>query len=138
MSDATLTVSQQTYQLLVQRADATQRTPNELADELLRARIQPADHPYVVRRPGFRGGRPILRGSSIPVWLVVAMWKAGDSLEEVGEAYPHLEPAAIYDAISYYLDHQSEIEDEIAENRIERVLDDAGAMIDERGVVTFS
>jgi uncharacterized protein (DUF433 family) len=131
-------VSQQTYQLLVQRADATQRTPNELADELLRARILPTDHPYVVRRPGSRGGRPILRGSSVPVWLVVAMWKAGDSLEDIGETYPHLEPAAIYDAISYYLDHRAEIEDEIAANRIERVLDNSGAVMDERGVITFS
>ncbi len=138
MSGVTLTVSQQTYQLLVQHAGATQRTPSELADELLRARILPTDHPYIVRRPGFRGGRPILRGSSIPVWLVVAMWKAGDSLEEIGETYSHLEPAAIYDAISYYLDHQAEVEDEIAENRIERVLDDAGAAIDEHGVITFS
>jgi uncharacterized protein (DUF433 family) len=64
------------------------------------------------------GGRPILRGSNIPVWLIAAMWKAGDSPEEIGQAYSHLEPAPIYDVISYYLDHQQEIEAEIAENRI--------------------
>lgn len=49
------------------------------------------------------------------------MWKAGDSLEEIGPAYPHLKPAASYDAISYYLDHQQQVEAEIAEDRIERV-----------------
>jgi uncharacterized protein (DUF433 family) len=46
------------------------------------------------------------------------MWKADDSPKELGQAYSHLEPAAIYDAISYYLDHQQEIEAGIAENRI--------------------
>jgi uncharacterized protein (DUF433 family) len=124
--------------LLVEHARAAQREPEELADELLRVGVQPTDHPYVVRRAGYRGGRPILKGSAIPVWLVAAMWKAGDSLEEIGQTYPHVDAAAIYDAISYYLDHQQEIEEEIAENRIERVLSDAGATMDEQGLVTFS
>ncbi|MFQ6099947.1 MAG: DUF433 domain-containing protein [Anaerolineae bacterium] len=137
MPVVTLTVSQRTYELLAQRARAAQREPDELADELLRAHVQLTDHPYVVRRDGFRGERPILRGSNIPVWIIAAMWKAGDSLEEIGQAYPHLEPAAIFDALSYYLDHQQEIEAEIAENRIERVLTDTGAMMDEHGVIRF-
>lgn len=89
---ATLTVSQTTYELLEQRARATQRSLAELADEMLRAHVQLTDHPYILRREGFRGERPILRGSNIPVWLIAAMWKAGDSPEEIGQAYPHLEP----------------------------------------------
>ena len=135
---ATLTVSQTTYELLEQRAQATQRPLAEIADEMLRAHVQLTDHPYIVRRERFRGGRPILRGSNIPVWLIAAMWKAGDSPEEIGQAYPHLEPAAIYDAISYYLDHQQEVEAEIIENRIEQVLADTEAKMDEHGVITFS
>jgi uncharacterized protein (DUF433 family) len=135
---ATLTISQTTYELLEQQAQATQRPLEELADELLRAHVQLTNHPYIVQREGFRGRRPILRGSNIPVWLIAAMWKAGDSPEEIRQAYPHLEPAAIYDAISYYLDHQQEVEAEIAENRIERVLADTGAKLDEDGVIIFS
>lgn len=135
---ATLTVSQITYELLEQRAQATQRPLQELADEMLLAHVQLTDHPYILRREGFRGGRPILRGSNIPVWLIAAMWKAGDSPEEIGQSYPHLEPAAIYDAISYYLDHQKEVEAEIMENRIGQVLADTEAKMDEDGVITFS
>jgi len=138
MPVATLTVSRRTYEWLIQLAREIRRAPDELADELLCAHVQPTEHPYIVQREGFRGGRPILRGSSIPVWLVAAMWKAGDSPEEIGQAYPHLEPAAIYDAIGYYLDHQAAIEAEIAENRIERVLANTSATMDERGVITFS
>jgi len=32
-------------------------------------------------------------------------------------AYPHLLPAAVYDAISYYFDQREEIEAQIAENK---------------------
>lgn len=80
----------------------------------------------------------MLRGSSIPVWLVIAMWKAGDTPDEIAQAYPYLRPAAIYDAISYYFDHREDVEAEIAENRIERVLADVDAVMDEQGVVGFS
>ena len=114
---ATITISQKTFERLSHRAAQTQRTTDELADELLRRETQATEHPYVVRREGFRGGRPILRGSSIPVWLVAAMWKSGDTTDDILRAYPHLEAAVVYDAISYYLDHREEIEVQIAENR---------------------
>jgi uncharacterized protein (DUF433 family) len=38
------------------------------------------------------------------------------------QAHPQLSAAAVFDAISYYLDHQSEIEQEIAENRLEALI----------------
>jgi uncharacterized protein (DUF433 family) len=132
-----LNVSPQTYDLLVRQARVLHREPDELADELLRSHIRSTEHPYIVRREGVRGGRPVLRNSSIPVWLIVAMWRTGDSLEDIGQAYPHLEPAAIYDAISYYFDHRAEIEAEIAENRIERVLVLTGAKMGTDGVIIF-
>jgi uncharacterized protein (DUF433 family) len=134
---ATLTVSRPTYDLLVQRARAAQRQPDDLADELLRADMQATSHPYIVRQAGVRGGRPILRGSSVPVWLIAAMWKAGDSPDEIAQAYPHLQPAALYDAISYYFDYRQEVEAEIAENRIARALSDSSGAMDARGVITF-
>ena len=65
------------------------------------------------------------------------MWKAGDSLDDIGQAYPQLEPAALYDAISYYFDHRREIETEIHQNRITEVVTDTGAVMDHDGVLTF-
>jgi len=131
--DATLKISQQTFDILARRARALQRPIDELADELLRSYIQPTDHAYVVRREGFRGGDPILRGSNIPVWLIVAMWKAGDTPEEVAGGFPNLKAAAVYDAISYYLDYQQEIDVQIDQNRIERILKENGATLDANG-----
>ena len=134
---ATLTISRETFEQLARRAAQSQRTADELADELLRAETQPTEHPYIVRREGFRGGRPILRGSSMPVWLVAAMWRSGDTADDILRAYPHLEPAAVYDAISYYLDHRAEIEAQIEENRIERALKETGATMNAEGVIIF-
>ena len=136
--DATLNISQQTFDMLARRARALQRPIDELADELLRSYIQPTDHSYVVRREGFRGGSPILRGSNIPVWLIVAMWKAGDTPEEIAESFPNLEAAAVYDAISYYLDHKQEIETQIEQNRIQRLLAEGGATMDAHGNIQVS
>jgi hypothetical protein len=39
---------------------------------------------------------------------------------------PHLTPAQVYEAFSYYHDHSSEIEQDIEEGRVERLLDRYG------------
>lgn len=133
----TISISEKTFARLVHRAEQTQRPVDNVAEELLQVYVRPTKHPYVVRQEGYRGGRPILRGTNMPVWLMVAMWKSGDTMDEISIAYPHLEPAAVYDAISYYLDHQEEIESQIAENKIHKVLRDAGATMYEDGVIQF-
>ena len=53
------------------------------------------------------------------------------------QTYPQLRPAAVYDAISYYLDHQPEIEQEIEESRIQNVLAKHGGVMDDKGIVHF-
>jgi uncharacterized protein (DUF433 family) len=44
-------------------------------------------------------------------------------VDEILDAHPHLSAAAVYDAISYYLDHQAEIEQEILEGRLESLME---------------
>lgn len=101
-----------------------------------RPETQPAEnteHPHIVRVEGI----PTLRGTRLPVRLIAQMHRAGDTVEDILQAFPHLEPAAVHDAISYYLDHRSELEAEIAAHRIEAVLARTGGSLDERGFVTF-
>ena len=95
------------------------------------------DHPHIVQVKGICGGRPTIKESRIPVWQIVVMFKAGDLPEDILEAYPNLRAAQVYDAISYYLDHQDEIEKEIEENRIENVLRENSLTMDEDGRVHF-
>jgi len=96
------------------------------------------EHPYITRVPGKRGGRPIIRGTGITVSLIARLYKAGDTVDEILESYPHLHPSWVHDAIGYYLDHPDEIEREIRESRAEYLAEQHDLTIDERGFVHFS
>lgn len=73
-------------------------------------------HPYITRKKGVCGGRSIIEGTRIPVWSIIKWYKTGMSIEEILRGFPHLTPAQVYDAFSYYYDNQGEIEKDIAEN----------------------
>jgi len=100
--------------------------------------VYQTEHPYIVRMPGVCGGRPIIKGTRVSVRQIAQLYKAGDLVDEMLQAYPHLNPAAIYDAISYYLDHQAEIEQEISENRLEALVAKHNLTLSERGFVRFN
>ncbi|MBI5652635.1 MAG: DUF433 domain-containing protein [Chloroflexi bacterium] len=95
------------------------------------------EHPNIVRVKGVCGGRPIIKGTRISARDIAGLYKAGDTVEEILQAHPHLTPAAVHDAISYYHDHQPEIEQELGENRIEYILAKYNATLDERGRIIF-
>ena len=94
---------------------------------------QRTEHPHVIRVDGV----PTLRGTRLPVRLVAQMYRAGDSVDDILHSYPHLSAAAVHDAISYYLDHRAELEEEIAAHRMEAALAQTGGQMDERGFITF-
>ncbi|MGQ9631398.1 MAG: DUF433 domain-containing protein [bacterium] len=84
-------------------------------------------HPYVVKVEGICGGRPIIDGTRTPVRSIVGYYKMGMSVEEILEDLPHLTPTQVFDALSYYYDHQEEIEKDIEENmRAARETEDVG------------
>ena len=100
-------------------------------------RFKITEHPYITRVPGKRGGWPIIRGTGITVSLIAGLYKAGDTVDEILESYPHLRPSWVHDAIGYYLDHQDEIEREIREGRMEYLTEQHDLTIDKRGFVHF-
>jgi uncharacterized protein (DUF433 family) len=95
------------------------------------------EHPHIIRKPGTCGGAPIIRGTRITVRLIAGLWNGGDSVEEIVRSYTHLKPSWVYDAISYYLDHREDIDREIEASKIENVLKEHGAVMDEKGVIRF-
>jgi uncharacterized protein (DUF433 family) len=94
-------------------------------------------HPHIVHTKGVCGGRARIRGSRISVRAVAELLLRGEPFEEIVATYHHVEPAALQDAISYYLDHRSEIEAEIEANQLDKVLDRVGATLDSGGVIRF-
>lgn len=97
----------------------------------------PTEHPHIVRKPGTCGGAPLIRGTRITVRHLALLHQEGASVEEMLKAFPHLQPSWVHDAISYYLDHAEEIQQEIDANRIEDVLARTGGVMDEKGVIRF-
>ncbi len=59
----------------------------------------------------------MVKGAGTPVNVVVDYVRLGLAPEKfTEEVHPALLPACVYDALSYYYDHRSEIDREIAEN----------------------
>ena len=66
-------------------------------------------HPYTISDPTILGGEPIIQGTKTPVRAIVELWRMGVAPEEIPIHLPHLTLAQIFDALSYYADHQAEI-----------------------------
>ena len=75
-------------------------------------------HAYIVRDDQILSGEPIIKGTRTPVRAVVETWRLGISPEEVVAHLPHLTLAQVFDALSYFADHQEEILGFIERNRI--------------------
>ena len=68
---------------------------------------------HIVATPSIRGGKPRIEGSRITVAdVVIWHFRMGYSLDEIAVKWD-LSLSAIYAAISYYYDHQSNIDKQI-------------------------
>ena len=74
-------------------------------------------HPRIVRQPGVHGGEPVIRGSRVTVRDAVELTRAGESVEEIGVAFPHITTAEIGAALAFYADNRDEIDHSIEEGK---------------------
>jgi len=79
---------------------------------------QSTSHRYIVVNPEILEGEPIIQGTRTPVRAVVEIWRQGVAAEAIPSQLPHLTLAQVFDALSYYSDHQAEINGHIERNRI--------------------
>jgi uncharacterized protein (DUF433 family) len=87
--------------------------------------VTPTEHVYVERVTDIAAGEPVVRGTRTTVRTVVVNWKSGIPPENIPEHLPHLSVAQVFDALSYYADHQAEIDHYIHEHRYQEELVDA-------------
>ncbi|MBD2568614.1 DUF433 domain-containing protein [Anabaena lutea] len=73
---------------------------------------------YVTRNPEILGGEPIIIGTRTSIRAIVGLWRLGIMPEEIPNHLPHLTLAQVFDALSFYLDHQAEINDYIERNQV--------------------
>jgi uncharacterized protein (DUF433 family) len=76
------------------------------------------EQPYIVRNDKILSGEPVIKGTRTPVRAVVELWRLGILPEEIPLRLPHLTTAQVFAALSYYSDHQEEIQQHIERNRI--------------------
>ena len=75
------------------------------------------EHPHILRDPRIGQGEPIIRNTGIRVRILVEYWRLDTPLEELLQYFPHLTRAQVLDALSYYEDHQEEMNALIHLNR---------------------
>jgi uncharacterized protein (DUF433 family) len=75
-------------------------------------------HAYIVSDDQILGGEPIIRGTRTPVRAIGETRRLGVAAEEIPNCLPHLNLAQVFDALSYYSDHQDEVNAHIERNRI--------------------
>jgi uncharacterized protein (DUF433 family) len=118
---ATIEISPETFELLQRRAKQTQSTPEQLAETAIR--LQFGNTAHIEQKQTRFGSQAYLRGTRIAVRHIAAFLKANHTAEEISQTgLPHVPPAAIYEAIAYYYDHQAEIEAELAANAKDTIL----------------
>jgi uncharacterized protein (DUF433 family) len=81
-------------------------------------------HRYIVTDDAILSGEPIVVGTRTPVRAIVELWRQGIAPEAIPDHLPHLSLAQVFDALSYYSDHQVEINQHIERNRVPESLID--------------
>ncbi len=75
-------------------------------------------HPYITRKKGGCGGKPIIVGTRIRVQdVAIECEKMGHTPDEIVRAHRHPALAQVHDALSYYFDNIEEIDRDIGEKR---------------------
>ena len=64
----------------------------------------------IIFNPEVMGGKPCIRGMRVTVGTVVGLMAVGRTIPEILKAYPYLEEADIYEALSYAAWRVEEVE----------------------------
>jgi len=59
------------------------------------------NHPRIVRDPNIMGGVPVIKGTRIPVCIILEMLEGGHGLQTILDEYPSLTPEDIQAAIHF-------------------------------------
>lgn len=76
------------------------------------------EHHYIVTDDHILSGEPIIKGTRTPVRAIVELRRQNIQPELIPQRLPHLTVAQVFAALSYYSDHQAEINHHIERNRI--------------------
>src|SRR5437016_4206727 len=67
-----------------------------------------SDRVFSMMIPGHK--EPFVNGPYVPVRTIAALWKQGVREEEIPQRFPGLTLGQVFMALSYYCDHQAELD----------------------------
>ncbi len=71
-------------------------------------------HPYIERKKGVGGGKPVIIGTRVKVSQIALEYeRLGWTPDQMVDAHPHLRLEHVHDALSYYYENQKAIDAEI-------------------------
>jgi uncharacterized protein (DUF433 family) len=109
-------LSRQIYDKVLEHAAKHNQTPDRFVEDLLTAQLLPA-HPYVEVIQSRSQPRAVIKETRIGVDVIVGYFQAGYTPQQIAdEILPHLTPAQVYDALSYYEDHRATIDEMLQTN----------------------
>ena len=79
-------------------------------------------HPYITRKKGTGHGKSVITGTRTRVINIIAYHKLGYTPEELAREFPHLSLSQIYDVLSYYYEHMTQIDSEIDREKEENLI----------------
>ncbi|HEY7066333.1 MAG TPA: DUF433 domain-containing protein [Chloroflexota bacterium] len=71
---------------------------------------------YVAETPGVGGGYPQVRGTRIPVWVIVDYYRDLQNVNAVIELFPGLRPEQIRGVLDYYAASPERVDEDRASN----------------------
>lgn len=74
------------------------------------------ESPGIASSPEILGGEPRIKGTRIPIWLLIQYQKLGASDVDLLQMYPTLKAEDLANAWVYYRTHVEDIERQITEN----------------------
>jgi uncharacterized protein (DUF433 family) len=96
--------------------------PGKKAARAANFEVQPENgerqYPRIGSIPGVCGGKPCIRGTRLPVWVLYQAKLAGTSDAELLESYPFITTKDLKDAWRYVEDHMLEVKKTIDDNNM--------------------
>ncbi len=75
-----------------------------------------ANYPHLTSNPTIANGAPVIRGTRITVRTLAGYYQLGMSVDEILQSLPHLSQSQVHSALSFYFDHQKEMDRDIKLN----------------------
>lgn len=73
-------------------------------------------YPHITANARILNGVPVIKGTRIPVRAVAGYYQLGLTADEILQSLPHLTQSQIHAALTYYFDHQKEIDRDLKRN----------------------